>query len=203
MRATVLERLFQTDRLRRRSTTAGFAVPGLFERAVLEHQAPFVASNMRSSFILTRRSIEGNVRHGFSEVSVDDEDRLLVELFRVLWDLGRTHHWPNRCNSIEQARATLEALELGPEAWVVPFSLVEEIAGEPLSREDAEMLMVEQGYVAQTSDGIRVMVAELPADTAMLCTYPLGYYTRVDNWVGLLVCQADRCAILVGDDDLA
>lgn len=200
--ATVLRRLFQTERLRRQSTTAGFAVPGLFERAVPEQDAPFVASNMRSGFVLTRRSIEGNVRHGFSEVALDDEDGLLAELFRALWGLGSQHHWPNRCNSIEQARARLEALGLAPDALVIPPTLVEEAAGQPLSNEDIEKLMVGQGHIAQAG-GARVMVADLPVGTAMLCSGLLGFYTRVDNWLGLLVQRADRCVILVGADDVA
>lgn len=203
---STLERLLATERFPRRSTAAGFARPTLFERAAPEGGAPFVASNARRGFVSVRASAAGHVRSGFSEVELGaDEELFLAELFRALWALSVQQGWTNRCTSIREAIARMGSFGLVPRLLAVPLDLLREACGREVTLEEAEKLMLSQGYIAEV-DELQVLLApQLAPTTAVLTTLPnlVGAYTRVDEWLSVLLCRADRALVLVDDGSVA
>lgn len=204
MRVSALELLLETERIHRKAavtTGVGFAVPALYEFPAEAGMAPFLVSNSRGSFVLGSRSRDGHVRLAFSECPLDEEGAMLAELHRVLWGISVQHGWANRCTSIAQAIARMKALALEPKVLVVATSFLEDACGEPVTLEDAEKLMMAQGYVAE-SDGIRVLASDLPAGLAILAASRevTGVYVRVDDRLGVMVRKADQSLVLVGNE---
>jgi len=203
MRVSALELLLGTERVHRRTdetAKVGFAVPALYECPADPGDSPFLVSNSRGSFVLGARSKGGHVRLAFSECPTGGEDRLLAELYRVLWRVSGEYGWANRCDSVAQAVARMRAMSLEPKALVVAPSFLEDACGEPVSLEDAGKLMLAQGYVAE-SEGVRVLAADLPSGTAILAATRtlVGVYVRVDDRLGLMVRKANQSLVLVGD----
>lgn len=201
---SILERLLRTERFPRRATTSGdFARPGLFERTAPEHGAPFVASNARGGFVPVRASkATGNVRSGFSEVELDEEERLFAELYRALWSFSAEHRWDNRCTSIAEAVARMSGFGLVPKHLAVPLSLLADACQREVPAGEAEKLMQVQGFIAEVNDIRVLLAADLPPSAAVLTTVPdlVGAYTRVDDHLSILLYQANRAMVLVGDD---
>lgn len=203
MRVSALELILETERVRRQAsitTGAGFAIPALLSHPVESSDAPFLATNARRTF-LPVRSKYGTVRLAFSECPLEDEGKLVAELYRVLWGISVQHEWPNRCSSVAQAVACMAALRLEPKSLVVSPSFLEDACGKPVTLKEAEELMMAQGYVAE-SEGVRVLAADLPEGSAILAAAPaiVGVYVRTDNWLGVLVRRIDRALVLVGDE---
>lgn len=205
MRVSALDRLFVTERIRRQAAQiehgGGFALPVLQERGVKPDDAPLVATNMRGSFVQVRSSRDGYARFAFTECEREDESMLLVELHRALWQISEDRDWPNRCNSLAQARPRLEALGFEPRTLVVSLSLLEKACGVEVTAEEAEKLMFEQGHVAEI-DGVQVYAADIPAGVALLASHPqlVGGYVRADTHLGILVTRADRALVLVNEE---
>jgi len=212
IRTSALERMLHVERVRRQSSTSwnrdptgvhgGFRVPVLQECTVPADAGPFVATNRRLSLVLVPRSKDGSVRFAFAECPLEDEWKLLGELYQVLWRLSEEHQWPTRCTSISEAKRRMEASGMKPRHLAVPVPLLEEACGTAFSVEDAEKTMTMQGFIAEV-DGLQVLAADLPEKTALLSTGPelVGMYTRVDNWLGVLVQRANRSVMLVGGAD--
>jgi hypothetical protein len=195
----ILERLLVTERLRRRSTqSGGFAVPGLQERPGDPKEGPFVATNMRGGILLTRPSREGCVRYGFSDVPLEQEDQFFLKLLDMLWLLSENQGWTNRCDSIPQAYNRMGQSGYSPRALVIPYPLLQEASGSMLSPSEAANMMKLHGYVAQ-SQGMDILVADIPAGHALLVTSPplVGFYTRMDNHLGILLQRANQTLMMV------
>lgn len=201
MRTSALERLLTVEREPRRASSVGFSIPALSEREAKEDEAPFLVTSMRSAFLETRRNREGNVRFGFSEVPLRQEADFVAGLYRALCELSIQHGWPNRCRSLSEAAGLLQRLGSDPFHVVVGPDQIAEACEAPLTVEEAEKLMMAQGYVAEVGE-VKVLVAGLPRGAAMVTASPslLGVYSRVDDRLGLLIKRADRAVVLVGDD---
>jgi len=204
MRVSALELVLTAERQRRQAsnTGTGFARPVLREQTEDAVNAPFLVSNSRGSFVLGRRHpTESTVRFAFTERPITEETPLLVELFRALWATSVQQSWSNRCSSISQATARMVALGLEASALIVSTTFLEEACGKALTDEDAERLMMMQGFVAEV-EGVKVLASGLPTGTAILASprASLGTYIRADDQVAILIRRADRSLVLVGED---
>lgn len=200
MKVSALEIALGTERVRQQAAVkgAGFAQPVLCEQPVRPEEAPFLATNLRGSFLLTPRSRDGVARFAFTECPLGTEGVLVSNLYDALWKISVQQGWSNRCNTLSQAKARMEALGVQPRACIVGLPFLEE-AGE-LTEEDADKLMMFKGYVAEV-EGVRALVSGLSAGRAILMASPsqVGDYVRVGDYLGVLICQADRSVVLVGD----
>jgi hypothetical protein len=198
MRVSALEIVLGTERVRQQTavkTKAGFSRPVLCERAVDPTEGPFLATNMRGSFLTTSRSKDGAARFAFTECPVASEGKLISELYAVLWRTSVQQDWSNRCISMSQAKARMEALGVQPKVFIVGPSFL----GDELTEEDAEKLMLLKGCIAEV-EGLKVLAADLPPGQALLATSKVGSYVRSGDYLGVLVCQANRSLVLVGDE---
>lgn len=204
MKLTVLERILTTERYRRQadiSTGAGFAIPSMAERPLNVDQEPLVVTNMRGTFVPTRVSrVTGLARYGFSECLPEDEPVLLGELWRVLWALSVEQGWSNRCKNVAEAVGSMRGHGMEPRSVVVPYSLLEAFGTQTLSKQEADDLMVAQGYITNT-EGVQVLAADLPVGKALVTALPAltGYYTRVDDRVGVMLLQTNQTLYLVDE----
>lgn len=193
---SALERLLTTERHRRQtnqSTCVGFADPVISERVLGTEVEPLVASDARGRLVATTVSrSRGVARYAFFECTTEEEGRLLPEFFSGLWDLSVAKGWPNRCSSLSEASTKMR---LEPRSLVVPYGLVEGVSG--LAREEADRLMAFQGYIAKGDQ--QVLVADLPEGHAVLAAAPslLGFYTRIDDRLGVLLTRVDETIFLV------
>jgi len=201
MKVSALEIALGTERVRQQAAVkgVGFAQPVLCEQPVRPEEAPFLATNLRGSFLPTFRSGDGVIRFAFTECPLGAEDSLVSELYGVLWKNSVQQGWSNRCNTLSQAKARMEALGMQPKACIVGPSFLEE-AGE-LTKEDADKLMMFKGYVAEV-EGVKALASGLSAGKAILMASPsqVGDYVRVGDYLGILICQADRSLVLVGGE---
>jgi hypothetical protein len=202
MKASTLERFLSTDRVRQQTavkTRAGFARPVLCEQAMKEEEGPFLATNLRGSFLPSRRSLDGMVRFAFTECPVGAEGPLLTELHRVLWDVSVQQGWSNRCTDLQQARLLMGSSGVTPRAFIVGPSVLAEATGKNLSEEDVDKLMRYQGFVAEV-DGVRILASDLPDGKAILAAIPsqVGLYVRSGDYLGVLICRANLSLVLVG-----
>lgn len=203
MKISALERILETDRIRQQTavkTMAGKARPVLYETEVGPDDLPLLSSNLRGSFLLTPRSRDGTARFAFTECPLGSEDQLLNELYEVLWRMSVQYEWANRCTSIGAAKARMESLGLRPKAFILGPSFLEEAAGN-ITEDDADKLMMMQGHIAEV-EGVMALAANLLPGRAILATTPsqVGDYVRVGDYVGILIHQADRSLVLVGDE---
>lgn len=172
---------------------AGFAQPMLSERVLDVSLEPLAVSNARGELVPTRVSRErGVARYGFFECLPEDEGALLPRFFSALWDMSAAAGWHNRCTSLSEASAKMK---LQPRSIVVPYGLVERVSS--LSRTEADQLMAAQGYISKGEQ--QILVADLPPGHAILATSPtlLGFYTRVDVQLGVLLTRVDQAVYLV------
>jgi len=202
MRVSALERFLSIDRVRQQTavkTKAGFARPVLCEQTMKEDDGPFLATNLRGSFLPSRRSLDGVVRFAFTECPVGSEGKLLTELYDVLWRTSVQQGWGNRCIDLGQARPLMETLGVTPGAFIVGPSILASATGKDLSEEDIDKLMRYQGFVAEV-DGVKILASDLPEGKAILATVPsqTGLYVRSGDYLGVLICRANRSLVLVG-----
>ena len=198
MAYTALERIFSTERVQQRAARhGGFSVPALHERSVEATNAPFLASNMRGTFVRTRPSKQGFVRFGFSSVPVGDDDLLLAELFRSLLQCSTQEEWGNRCTDVKDAVARIQSYGMAPYAVTLSFDTLETVLPD-VSLEDARTAMAQGSQVAEI-EGVRVLVADLPSKTALVTALPVltGVYIRTGDYVGVMAQKVDQTIILV------
>jgi len=194
MAFTALERLLAPERIQQRAGRVGHSVPALQERPGSQEEAPFLASNMKREFLPTRISSTGVVRFGFSRVPLGDDDLLLLPLHQAI--LSQTQ--ADRCTSLGEAMTRLRTHNLEPRTIVIPESWLPEICGPTFDITTAKTLMGSQGYVTKLDD-MQVLVAPLPDDKAFVATTPalVGIYTRIADYLGLLLFRADRAIVAV------
>lgn len=189
------------ERSRRKAARdGGFAVPAYQERPVELEDAPFLVTNARGSFVQPGVSREKMLRYGFSECPLDEEPRLLAELYRVLWGLSESSGWSNRCTSIAQAKHLLESFGLLPRTLIVPFATLHEVCGQEITLSDANKLILAQGCVAEVG-GIRIFYSSLPSGQMILGTAPplVGIATRIDDHVGLVLQRIHQSVVLINE----
>lgn len=170
------------------------------DRALDPNQAPLLVTNTRGSFVVSRVSQrDGRAPFGYTQCSPEDEINLLAELYRVLWQVSETSGWNLRCTSVSEAVGRMRSWGVEPRSVVLPHARLEEICGEAMSLEEAETLMTAQGYVAE-AEGVQVLVADMPERVAFVTASPslLGYYVRVDDYLGLQFLQVNKTVTLVG-----
>ncbi len=181
---SVLSHLVGVERTRQRitrsPTSAGFATPALGEVHLGEGTEPLLATNMRGTFLQTRKSRDNVARYGFSTCPVDEEHILVTELARVLWDLSYPHEWGIRCTAVPAAVEAFQAQGLEPRTLVVSTQLAREVLKSETSPPEG---------LAGTVDRMQVLVTGLPENVALVSLAPAraGMCVRVGNDVGVLI----------------
>jgi len=163
-------------------------------------QGPWITSNTKGRLVLTRRDQDGLIGQAFTECPLEQEDAILLELFQTIVSFRNNFKWGNVCPTIEEASNRMVQFGLEPRTLIVPFCTLNEIVGLDLSPEEAEMLTLTKGCVAEV-EGVRVLSAReaLPAGHAILGTLPalVGMYTRIYDHLALTFTQANKAIILV------
>ncbi len=193
----VLERLLVAERRKQRGANVGFSVPALEERSASQEDGPFFVTNMRGQFLPTRVSSAGMVRFGFSQIPPEDDDKLLVPLHRTI----SSQEPAKRCTTIKEAAERLRTSGFDVRSVVLPESWLPEICGPDFDTSNAKTLMEKQGYVTKVEEA-QVLVADLPSDLAFVAAAPalVGVYTRIADYLGLLVFRANRAIVAVTRD---
>jgi hypothetical protein len=111
--------------------------------------------------------------------------------------------WPNTYRTILEAKQRMALSGFEAKYLVVPFADLGGVAGSNLTPQEAEVLMLTQGCVADVG-GVKILIAgdELPKGSAILSTLPsiTGVYNRIYDRVGVTVFQADRSLVLVSNE---
>lgn len=170
-----LARIFITERHRQRAGHVGFSLPAMSEVELESEAEPFLATNMRRSFLRTRLSRDNQARFGFSECPITEEDSLVSALFRAIAQCSAYEKWSNRASSVEEGLALMRTLGLEPKNVVLPKSTQLAI------------------------DGITMLPSHLPAGSALITAAPqhTGSYTRVGDHLGILAQRVDRAFVVV------
>lgn len=194
MAFTALERMLVTERHQQRAARVGHSIPALQERPSSKDEGPFLATNMKRGFLPTRLSSASTVRFGFSTVPLGEDDLLLVSLHQAISALSPE----GRCTSIPDAMSRLRTNNYEPRTIVLPEAWLPEICGPDFDVTTAKKLMGTQGYVSQV-DEMQILVADLPSDKAFVASAPalVGIYTRIADYLGLLLFRADRAIVAV------
>lgn len=197
MLSTTLERLLTPERERRRTdetSKAGFAVPAMGERPLDLDAQPLLVTNMRGDFVPTRVSQSGIARFGICECLPDDEGWVLANLFSAIEKLSGSR------SGLAAGTSWMGFRGMEPRHLVVPYDWVSIACGREVDRGEADRLMSEQGFLLER-DGLAVIVAEAPANRALLVAAPslAGYYTRVDDRLGVTITRADSTFCLLDE----
>jgi hypothetical protein len=136
------------------------------------------------------------------ECPIEDEDRIIHELYGTLLTLRRLCRWTNVVKTPAEARLRMLSFGLEPKTLIVPFEDMEGVVGASLTPDEAGVLMLSKGCVAEV-EGVKILTIQsgLPKGAAILGTVPTiaGVYTRVYDHVGVTIFQADRSVVLVSD----
>lgn len=184
------------------SMRSGVSTRPLFNEVVVsEDVEPLLVTNADRRFVPTRRSsTRGVARFGFSEVSLDEEPAILAEMYMSLLDISLSHGWSNRCNSVSEAVDRLRGSSIEPAFLIVPESVLPDICGPQYDAAQTAGRMMRQGYVAVV-DKMKVLPADLSPGSALVLAAPsfFGLYTRVGDYLGVMIQRADRSVMVVGD----
>lgn len=170
---SILSRILVATRYRQRAarTQAGFAVPSLQEVPLSSNEEPLLASNASGRLIETRVSTTRHVaRFGFFECPLDRESDYLVQAFDDL----RENPLVLQAGSVEEACQVLSSKGSAPQ-HVVSSSKV--TTWERLYHHEVPL-----------GDG-RALVLTTPS--------LVGYYTRISDYVGILLLNVDQTICLV------
>lgn len=172
----------------------------LMEREIEPKQDPLLVTNTRGSFVLSRRTKEGQGRYAFFECGLEEEKNLLPSLYATLLTLTKTPGWPALSRTVGEA--ALRIVE--PYSIVISESLIPSICGEGFTSEQVDVLMKAQGHVAVVN-GMQVLAGNLPPGAALVTSNPksLGVYTRVGDYLGLQLHDPRRTIAVVRPNDLA
>ena len=184
MKVSFLDRMLLPERHHQRLAKSGgesLTVPALSELKVDADVEPLLVTNMRGTFVPTKRSMGGIARYGFSEVSIEAEGTIVNELHRVLLLQATTLGWPNRCKTPLEGIARLKGLGFEPKFVVVSS---EDVCGSQSEADTMDRLTLFQGHVAEMED-VQVLVGDLPKGKAFVTAAPalVGVYTRVGDHV--------------------
>lgn len=140
-----------------------------------------LVTNSSARFVSTKRSpTRGVIRYAFSRVNSDEEDSLLIELYMTLLSRSWSEKWTNRCNNIRDAVSRMFKNSLEPSFLILPKE----------SFEDPQV------------PGLKVLPSSLPLGCALLTTVRslTGSYTRIGDYLGVMILRADRAWMVVGDE---
>lgn len=205
MKVSVLERLLHAERHRRKMRESdGSLVPPVATSFACEpEQGPWLTTISRGKFAPTHRDSHGFVAQAFTECPLEEEGRLLRELYGTLLTLRKVFRWTNVCKTIVEARRRMTLAGYEAKYLVVPFADLGDVVGSSLTLDEAEMLTLTQGCVADVG-GVKILTTgdELPKGSAILSTLPsiVGVYNRVYDHVGITLFQADRSLVLVSNE---
>ena len=188
--ATVLDRIFDTERLRKRAApSGGFAVPIMQERAVTHNVEPVLVTNTRGEWIQSRMSSNNDVRCGLFPCSPMDETVVFHRLLATIQAGG----WCKRCSSVSEALKQIPGAGEHPTAIVISQ---EDLKGIGLEEDQAEKLMQYQGFISRQGN-LTTLVGPLPSGQSLVVAHDVGLYIRVDEYLGLMLFRADTNLILV------
>jgi hypothetical protein len=171
------------------------------EIPVEEDVEPLLVTNAARRFVPTIRSkTRGIARYAFSDVPLEDEPALFAELYMSLLEASLVNGWKNRCSSVVEAVDRLAADDFEPGFLMVSAEKIPDICGPDYDSAVVEQLMMTQGYVTVVN-GIKVLPAELSPDAAVVTASPemLGLYTRVGDFLGIMLQRVNRSIMVVGD----
>jgi hypothetical protein len=182
---SVFSHLFLVERARQRikrsATAAGFATPALGEIDINATDTdPLLATNMRGTFLLTRKTPNGIARYGFSPCFIEEEGVLATELAIRLWDGSETCGWDIRCKSVPEAVESFGQASLEPRTLVVSAALARGILGQEAP--------VPEG-LAGTVNRMQVLVTSLPETVALVALAPVsaGLCVRMGDSIGIIM----------------
>lgn len=193
MNLSILAHLLVTERHRQRAAPAGgFSVPFMSERKVPQDAEPLLVTNARGGFVPTRRSREGVARFGFSACPLESEPILLGRLYDALQGLSGASGWANRFNTTAAAIEFMRSSPYKPKNLVISENLVSQFTTD------------ESGGLVGNVDGIRVLSANLPLDSAILFTASpaLGVYVRIGDYLGLQFYNVRQTVTVIKIDGL-
>jgi hypothetical protein len=205
MKISILERLLHAERHRRKlqEGDSSFVPPVATSFSCDPGQGPWVTSLSQGKFAATHQDKQGFVAQAFTDCPLEEEGRLLRELYGTLITLRGVFRWTNVCKTIVEAKHRMALSGFEAKCLVVPFADLEGVVGSGLTLGEAEMLMLTQGCVADVG-GVKILTAgdELPKGSAILSTVPsiVGVYNRVYDHVGITIFQADRSLVLVSNE---
>lgn len=194
IQSTVLERLLTPEKEPRRantSTMAGFSLPALGERPAEKEWEPLLVTNMRGDLTPTKVNRQGCARYGFSDITPEDEPKVLGAL------LGDPLRGVPAQDTPVEAIQWMESQGLQPHHLVVPYENISEACDEEISREDADSIMSSQGFVAQIVGGVRVLAADVPKGVLVAHPSVAGFHTRSDNKLALMFCRVTSAWCIV------
>jgi hypothetical protein len=181
------------QRITRSVTSAGFATPAMGEIDLRpEDEGPMLASNMRGTFLLTRKSRENIARYGFSPCPPEDEGVLATELVRVLEMLSDAHGWGIRCRGVAEAVESLRGSGLVPRTIVVSTALARTALGQETPVEGFLGTVAHAAPNRVLGDGsgdMQVLVTNFPENIALVALAPVkaGWCVRSGDNLGMLV----------------
>jgi len=182
---TILDRLFEVERIHKRAAPqGGFSVPVMQERAATPAIEPVLVTNTRGAWVQTRTFAPGNVRCGIFSCLIDEETAVFQSLLRTIQDRG----WDNRCTSVPEALEKMRAAGIKPRSIVIPE---EDLPQTGVDLKTAEYLMRFQGYVSVV-DGVQTLVGPVPAKQRLVVAADAGVYLRSDDYIGVMVFKANR-----------
>lgn len=191
---TVLERLLEVERLRKRAAPGGgFSVPVMHERAVDAGVVPMLVTSTRGKLVATRPFAPGFARCGIFPCPRENEPEVFTALRKSLQETSAANGWGNRCTSIQAARARLEQSGRRVRSIVLAKA---DLPGIGVALEDAEKLMAIQGYVT-LHGSTQTLVADLPAGHGLVVSDAAGLYMRVDDFLGLMLLNVDTRWVVV------
>ena len=205
MKISILERLLHAERHRRKvhGGDSSFVPPVATSFASQPEQGPWLTTLSKGNFVPTHRDKHGFVAQAFTDCPLEEEGRLLRDLYGILITLRGVFRWTNVCKSLVEAKLRMTTAGFEPKYLVVPFTDLGSVVGSSLTADEAEMLMLTQGCVADVG-GVKILTSgdELPKGSAILSTLPsiVGVYNRVYDHVGITIFQADRSLVLVSDE---
>jgi len=139
-------------------------------------------------------------RYGFFPCPIEEEGQVLAALFEDAWSCSEKAQWGNRCATIASAIQQLRSRSLEPQVLVVPSDLLQVACGEERELDVAKEAMGARGYVTVV-EGVQVLLADIPKGSAMVMTGPpfMGYYSRVGDYLGLMLIHVPQSLMLVRD----
>ncbi len=177
-----------------------YSIPGLMERDMGPEDTPFLVTNARGNFVETRLTKENRCRYGFSKVPVGEDDNLLLPgLFSALWQASDKNGWGNRCANIPEAFGRMAQAGLEAKSLVLPYSMVGDALGSAFDKESIQKAMATKGRLTVLGGAAVRVVESMPDGCALIVTgAPLvGHYTRVGDYVGVLLRGIDKSIVLV------
>jgi hypothetical protein len=203
MSISILSRLLLPERYRQRAAPGvGFSPPIMSETLCKDPIDPYLVSNTKGSFVLSRRGPEGTVRYGYFECPVDEEPSVVSKIYDTMWNITQEKVWGNCCSRVSDAIVQLRMAGLQPRSLVISLPLALRFCeadgaavAESLTRDGYATTLV----CPSLPEGLRVLVAPLPESCAILCVNPKlsGVYCRIGDYLGLQLYNVPKNFVIL------